>query len=231
MDNEETIKRIQELVPSVMELEEGCRVRICHAIISLSDDKIKSLKDKYGRCFMESDFFEGDDENEPYIKIPLADTVSKVEEYINSDSSPFTVNEIDPIFNTFGVNSTKSYGEITCIGKKQSIYDCRIALKDKHKPIGEIILRVEKVLLEILGKPITLAVVLMAVEKFTGSSDDVLYVNSVGLMYIINSNKTQKDFIKQFENCVEWNLSQDNFNDQSEETKTFIGKLLVNKEL
>jgi len=79
---------------------------------------------------------------------------------------------------------------------------------------------------EILGKPITLAVVLMAVEKFTGSSDDVLYVNSVGLMYIINSNKTQKDFIKQFENCVEWNLSKDNFNDQSEETKTFISKIL-----
>ena len=78
----------------------------------------------------------------------------------------------------------------------------------------------------ILGKPITLVVVLMAVEKFTGSSDDVLYVNSVGLMYIINSNKTQKDFIKQFENCVEWNLSKDNFNDQSEETKTFISKIL-----
>ena len=79
---------------------------------------------------------------------------------------------------------------------------------------------------EILGKPITLAVVLIAVEKFTGSSDNVLYVNSVGLMYIINSNKTQKDFIKQFENCVEWNLSKDNFNDQSEATKSFIGELL-----
>jgi len=81
---------------------------------------------------------------------------------------------------------------------------------------------------KILGKPITLAVVLRAVEKFTGSSDDVLYVNSVGLMYKINSNKTQKDFVKQFENCVEWNLSKDNFNDQSEETKMFIGGLLGN---
>lgn len=117
MNHETTIKRIQELVPSVMDLEFGCEVRIGRVTTLLSDEKIKSLKDKYGRCFLESDIFEGH-EDEPYIKITHSDTVSEVQECINRDGSHFTVNKIDPIFNTFDVISTQSYGEHTYILQK-----------------------------------------------------------------------------------------------------------------
>ena len=77
--------------------------------------------------------------------------------------------------------------------------------------------------IKILGKPITLAVVLLAIEissntasNFFFSKDgevpDERYSVNIGLLRIM----------------YHWNLSKDNFNDQSEETKTFIGGLLGN---
>ena len=160
MTHEETIKRIQELVPSIMALEFGCEV------------------------------------------------------------------EEKPAFGSGMRNDTFNGGKVfTIVSKYHSAHSWFYLTDDGlGKEKEDKILRWHN----FLGKPITLSVVLRAVEKFTGYSDDVLYVNSVGLMYIINSNKTQKDFIKQFENCIEWNLSKDNFNDQSEETKSFIGGLLTN---
>jgi len=170
MNHEKTIKRIQELVPSIMALEFGCEVR--------------SLKDVQG-----------------IGAIVLNGDAGK---YIGYDNFLF---EHAQMFGVSGAGFEWERGF-------------------KHQYVSLKNYKILKSEFEILGKPITLAVVLRAVEKFTGSSDNVLYVNSVGLMYIINSNKTQKDFIKQFENCVEWNLSKDNFNDQSEATKSFIGELL-----
>jgi len=58
---------------------------------------------------------------------------------------------------------------------------------------------------KILGKPITLSVVLVALKP-------KIDMNT----YVISSL------------LEDWNLSKDNFNDQSEETKTFIGELLNN---
>jgi len=63
--------------------------------------------------------------------------------------------------------------------------------------------------IEILGKPITLSVTIQAIgEKIEWLNNDDTTVLS----------KLVKG----------WNLSKDNFNDQSEETKTFIGGLLGN---
>ena len=61
---------------------------------------------------------------------------------------------------------------------------------------------------EILGKPITLAVSLLAIKE----SRDMWRGSEL--------IETQTDILK------DWNLSKDNFNDQSEETKTFIWDLL-----
>ena len=62
----------------------------------------------------------------------------------------------------------------------------------------------------ILGKPITLSVVFMAVRQS----------QSVWLGFKLR--ETQVLILE------DWNLSKDNFNDQSEETKSFIGGLLTN---
>ena len=74
---------------------------------------------------------------------------------------------------------------------------------------------------QILGKPITLAVVLLAISKNRkqGNNKHVVIVADNGFM----ENTDLKNY-----NRVQWNLSKDNFNDQSEETKMFIGGLLGN---
>ena len=71
---------------------------------------------------------------------------------------------------------------------------------------------------EILGKPITLAVVLEAIREA-----------NVGFVFVTHSGTLHKKI--GIEDTAHtylgiWNLSKDNFNDQSEETKTFIGGLL-----
>ena len=122
MNHETTIKRIQELVPSVMDLEFGCEVL-------------------YG-----SDF--GGAEQ----KVTLG--------------NPYAVKD-GKVFNPWNGDDTDD-------------------------------------LLEILGKPITLSVALMAIE----------------------AKMKMKSGNRGGELIMLWNLSKDNFNDQSEETKTFIGGLL-----
>jgi len=70
------------------------------------------------------------------------------------------------------------------------------------------------------SQPITLAVVLMAMWK-TGSSGNIELDRSALIPCV---NFTATSGIKR------WDLSKDNFNDQSEETKSFIGGLLDNKD-
>jgi len=71
---------------------------------------------------------------------------------------------------------------------------------------------------KILGKPITLSVVLRAI----GTTE---YANKVGC-----DATGEMQRVEMYENKtkikVQWNLSKDNFNDQSEETKAFIGRLI-----
>ena len=71
----------------------------------------------------------------------------------------------------------------------------------------------------ILGKPITLSVVLLAMSKNRkqGNHKYVVTVSEDGFM----ENTDMKNY-----NRVQWNLSKDNFNDQTDETKNFIGELL-----
>ena len=69
----------------------------------------------------------------------------------------------------------------------------------------------------ILGKPITLAVFLMAVNSL---GEDTIIVDSFGNI------KFQDELVGIVYEEYVWDLSKDNFNDQSEETKTFIGGLL-----
>ena len=70
---------------------------------------------------------------------------------------------------------------------------------------------------KILGKPITLAVVLSALDLGNRCEEN---------------NDTENQTCWCLENtgqiCRDWNLSKDNFNDQSEETKIFIGELINN---
>ena len=74
---------------------------------------------------------------------------------------------------------------------------------------------------KIIGKPITLAVVLLALTikkeypmTFAEAEKEDMGHDWEKIMYCF------RDML--------WNLSKDNFNDQSEETKTFIGVLLGN---
>ena len=66
----------------------------------------------------------------------------------------------------------------------------------------------------IIGHPITLAVVLRAINQ--------KYIESNDVWFVYDLRQTQLSGMER------WNLSKDNFNDQSEETKTFIGGLLGN---
>ena len=151
MTHEETIKRIQKLVPSVLELEFGCEVL-------------------YG-----SDFGSAEQ------KVTLG--------------NPYAVKD-GKVFNPWNRDDTDD-------------------------------------LLEILGKPITLAVVMMAFGKAkidVGVS--VSFRNDGELAHIFPQGASLKpEPIKNTHISVDtrggnWNLSKDNFNDQSEETQSFIGGLL-----
>ena len=68
---------------------------------------------------------------------------------------------------------------------------------------------------EILGKPITLAVILSAID------DESLVIEAKTGQF----GTTTAEGVYVGEHAI-WNLSKDNFNDQSDETKTFIGELL-----
>ena len=143
MTHEETIKRIQELVPSVMALEFGCVVET---------NIFPSYPCHFRLCY----------------------------KTWKSDILVCENNE----------------GEQALI----SLNDCKI-----------------------LGKPITLVVVLLAIDtKYIEweNPDTPVAINSKGEFQVWSETPVYKN--------VFWNLSKDNFNDQSEETKTFIGGLLGN---
>ena len=81
--------------------------------------------------------------------------------------------------------------------------------------------------LKILGKPITLSVVLLAIGKINKGG---VYLRSDGVFFSWKGFAEGGDGNHKVESTfIEWNLSKDNFNDQSEETKAFIGGLLTNK--
>jgi len=66
-------------------------------------------------------------------------------------------------------------------------------------------------LVECISKPITIAVVLRALREIQQKQK---------LWFGYELVQTQSSVLEK------WNLSKDNFNDQSEETKSFIGELL-----
>ena len=143
MNHDETIKRIQELVPSVMALEFGCKINI------------------------------GYDKDVFFVKM--------------DDKSIYWID---------------NYRD-----------NCE-----------EDTIELQHLNFEILGKPITLAVVFQAIHATM-----CLRQQSYNKQ---ESSKELVDYFATFEDDVygpRWNLSKDNFNDQSEETKTFIGGLLNNK--
>ena len=149
MNHEKTIKRIQELVPDVMVLEDGCRVT----------------------CF-EIDF-----------------GYSNKEDFIRTFYRPFGIRE-----------GYDKKGEFVDDG--DGYYFDNINL---------------------LGKPITLAVILLAIGKQLDEDAWEVAINSDG-QFIKDWGENKHEMTDYY-----WNLSKDNFNDQSEETKTFIGNLLNNK--
>jgi len=157
MNHEETIKRIQELVPSLMALEFGCEVR----------RKYPSRKIRYAK-----------------VLAHIGGGNFQVQERIDSST-----NEEE---------YEKDYGH------------CEIT---HYEPDS----------FEVLGKPITLAVVLLAIGKQLDEDAWEVAINSDG-QFIKDWGENKHEMTDYY-----WNLSKDNFNDQSEETKTFIGNLLNNK--
>ena len=81
---------------------------------------------------------------------------------------------------------------------------------------------------EILGKPITLAVVMLAIatEYNPKNTSTFLNIDSNGEFCWTTTTDLRGGTMKIIEPIIYWNLSKDNFNDQSEETKTFIGELI-----
>ena len=139
MTHEETIKRIQKLVPSVMALEFGCEV--------------------IGGAF-----------NKPMIYRNFAPDDSQ---YGNGDLGHYLIYK-DKVGGAFSLEKPKN----------------------------------------IIGHPITLAIVLLALD--INSTDSRWKIG-------VSCNFMRIQFGESF---ALWNLSKDNFNDQSEETKSFIGGLL-----
>ena len=152
MNHEETIKRIQELVPSIMELEFGCEVN-----------------------------FDYDTANSDGSKEDCFDTIIEADDIM-----------VRTLGGSYFHRFTAEY----------------------HSQEGNWSSQKK----EILGKPITLAVVLMAVNL---SNTGVIFVDSLG-----NIRQPDDEYDKYKDYA--WNLSKDNFNDQSEETKSFIRGLLGN---
>jgi len=154
MNHEETIKRIQSLVPSVMALEFGCMIEKVFWYKSEADKKKGNI-----------DWLQSSEHGNDGVII----------KDLRSDFLPMSVDSGD-----------------------------QLEFEIQHNDI---------VSFEILGKPITIAVILLALYKI---SDNNFYVSYEGNIV----DGTDEDIYSN------WNLSKDNFNDQSEETKTFIGGLL-----
>jgi hypothetical protein len=72
---------------------------------------------------------------------------------------------------------------------------------------------------EILGRPIRLADVLLAIEE---TSNQAIVLDSRGRMTDINTATSNG-----FHNAIQWNLKDDNLDHQSDECKEFLIKLLV----
>ena len=164
MNNETTIKRIQELVPDVMKLEFGCEV--------------KSLKDVQGNGSI-----------------------------ILSGDIGYNVGQDNFLFKSaqmFGVSSAGFEWE-------RGFKPQYVVLNNYENLKSEF---------EILGKPITLAVVLLAINKQLYEDAWEIAINSDG-QFIRDWGESTHEMTDDW-----WNLSKDNFNDQSDETKTFIGELL-----
>ena len=153
MTHEETIKRIQKLVPSIMALEFGCEVKI-------DENWMDKTSAKYNEIIIDTKNEMFEEEGECIrLYFPTSELL------VNAD-----------VINVF--NGTK-------------------ALRNEHN--WDV---------RILGKPITLATILLAIwlnkSEWLNNNDTTVLIELVKV----------------------WNLSKDNFNDQSEETKTFIGELL-----
>ena len=156
MNHETTIKRIQELVPSVMDWEFGCRYIISGEVCTVNGGNYRLTEDKKG----------------------------------------------------INITSLCNHPKYTkCCNAYQNIDD-----EPRYYSITEI-----------LGKPITLAVVLMALNESKNRS--FVYCIEIKKWVETESNNAVRLF---YIIATSWNLSKDNFNDQSEETKTFIGGLLGN---
>ena len=151
MNHETTIKRIKELVPSVMKLEFGSEVYCEQAM-------------------------EGDDGN-------YHDFYGRFVRHLSIDECEVLV-------------SSKT--DISIQGKTELLI---------HYTISN---------LEIIGKPITLSVVLLALQE---KHKAFVLVSLYGLFH-------KRVGVQQHIYLGKWDLTKDNFNDQSEETKTFIGVLI-----
>jgi len=159
MTHEETIKRIQELVPSVMALEFGCEViDLGHLFMGCSDPHTMTLL---------------------------------------SYDNPAEYDEPEDAVSSF----LHYRGNPDVKIPSQNLFDDK-----KYK---------------ILGKPITLVVLFQAFENNKIEVELSIFANKILIGHYEKPN--QEGY---YTKCY-WELSKDNFNDQSEETKMFIGGLLT----
>lgn len=108
--------------------------------------------------------------------------------------------------------------EAVIIGKDASQYHIEI---NENRQSVENYDTFKRDFIEILGSPITLAVVLRAIDKGRVDSKEHGYsIRHTGRFYRDNLNSVSDVYV------ANWNLSQDSYDLQSEETKQFIGTLL-----
>lgn len=82
----------------------------------------------------------------------------------------------------------------------------------------------DKSKMEILGRPIHLADVLLAIDK----TDDSWSMSCFGYFEQWKVETDKPDIYKLYQPNIKWNLRKDSLSDQTEQTKQFLAELLTN---
>lgn len=149
---------LTDRLPHLKELSFGCEVKINRVIYRISSTKIKALKDIYGKCLLEKDYQELEED----IIIDYKDLVPDIIETTISDGTNFVINKQDKIFKTFSLCSNVSYGEIYSVSEEEKKHS-RI-INERNTLFEDIAWSNIYFIKEIIGHPPTLQDILLAMR-------------------------------------------------------------------
>jgi hypothetical protein len=115
-----------------------------------------------------------------------------------------------------------------------AVFECWISRNDIVRALDLVFtqqkqIHLNNVKFEILGSPITLAVVLRAIGKHLKRADYYVEVGSGRFIKSVRDkgvNEDGSENSRDTDTGIYWNLEHDTYDQQSEETKAFIGSLL-----